>query len=199
MGCEFTGGPPLWKITDVKNSQSKIEGGWTRWIVVGSLAALLGLVILIVWQSRPARVVADRQADLIEGVERRSAGRLERLVADDYRDRWGFDADDAVTAIVDVGGTFLTLVVTNEERALRIEDDRAVVTARFTVGGKPIGPAGHRVTRRINQLDEPFTFTWERQNFLPWSWRLVEIDNPDLPDELYGYEPGDIRRAMRGE
>ncbi|HQZ27040.1 MAG TPA: hypothetical protein PK648_02735, partial [Verrucomicrobiales bacterium] len=78
-------------------------------------------------------------------------------------------------------------------------EGRVTVTAKLMISGKPVGPAGLEVTRQVNLLKEPFVFTWEKQSFLPNSWRLVRVDNPALPDDLYGYEPGDIRRAMKGE
>lgn len=74
-----------------------------------------------------------------------------------------------------------------------------MVRTRLVISGKPVGPVGNEATRRVNRLVAPFEFTWRRENFLPTSWKLVMIENPDLPDELYGYEPGDIRRSMQGE
>lgn len=144
-------------------------------------------------------MIHKRQEALIAGIEKRSPARIERLLAEDYEDRWGFDRADAAEACVDVGSQFLTLVITPEEVSVEREGDTAVVSALLRVGGKPIGPGGNEVTRRLNRLKTPFTFTWEKQSFLPASWRLIQIDNEELPNELYGYEPGDIRRAMQGE
>ena len=93
----------------------------------------------------------------------------------------------------------MTLVVKSENTVTSITDGKAVVKMNLTISGNPVGPLGNEVTRRINQLKKPFTFTWEKKSFLPSSWRLVSIEQEELPQELYGYEPGDIRRAMRGE
>lgn len=93
----------------------------------------------------------------------------------------------------------MTLVISHEDFTSTIEGDDAVVTAKIVVGGNPIGPIGNEVNRRINQFKEPFVFTWKKESFLPSSWKLISIDQPELPGELYGYKPGDIRRAMRGE
>ena len=144
-------------------------------------------------------MIAKKQAARIAGIEKRSPSRIERLLAEDYSDRWGFDRLDAAEACVDIGSQFLTLVLTPEETTVEREEDVAVVRMRLRVGGKPIGPAGNEVTRRLNQLQEPFEFTWKKESFLPASWRLIQIENVELPSELYGYEPGDIRRAMQGE
>ena len=188
----------------MKKSQSNSQkhancSGSAKWILLVSLAAVLGLIIFIILQSRPSKMIAKKQSDLIVGIEKRSPGRIERLVAENYNDRWGFDREDAVLAIVDVGSQFLALVVTEDEKETVIEGKEATVTARLTFGGNPIGPAGQEVVKRLNRLSEPFVFTWKKESFLPAGWRLVRIDNASLTDDLWGYEPGDIRRAMQGD
>lgn len=183
----------------VKDTQHKTNQGSTRIIVIVIAALAVGLLIFVGLQFRPATAVAKKQASLIEGVERRSASRIQRLLSEKYTDRWEFTDEEIVEAVVDVGSQFMALVVTAEDQTLEFEDGAAVVTAKLVISGKPVGPAGQEATKRVNQLKEPFTFTWEKESFLPTSWRLVRIDNPGLPEHLYGYEPGDIRRAMRGE
>lgn len=181
------------------DTQHKTHRGFTRIIVIVIAALAVGLIIFVGLQFRPATAVAKKQASLIQGIEKRSVSRIQRLLSEDYADRWEFTDEEIVEAVVDVGSQFMALVVTSEDQTLEINGGVAVVTAKLVVSGKSVGPAGQEATKRINQLESPFTFTWEKQSFLPTSWRLVKIDNPDLPTELYGYEPGDIRRAMRGE
>lgn len=180
-------------------SQRIFIDGSIRWILIASIAAFLIVAALVALQWRPARIVAKRQASLIEGIEKRSPARIQRLLSRDYSDRWEFTSEQIVETMVDAGSQFMALVVTPENQSIVIEEGRATVTARLIISGKPVGPAGAEVTRQINQLKEPFVFTWKKQSFLPSSWRLVKVDNGGLPAELYGYEPGDIRRAMRGD
>lgn len=144
-------------------------------------------------------MVEKKQASLIEGIERRSPARIERLVAEEYSDDWGFSREDAVEAVVDVGSQFLVLVVTEEDKTTVLGEGEAKVSAKLIFGGKPVGPAANEVMRRLNGLKEPFVFTWKKESFLPASWRLVRMENASLPDDLWGYEPGDIRRAMQGD
>ena len=183
----------------MKDTQHKTDQGSARIIVILIAAVAVGLLIFVGLQFRPATAVAKKQASLIQGIENRSASRIQRLLSGNYSDRWEFTDEEIVEAVVDVGSQFMALVVTSEDQTMEINDGIAIVTAKLVVSGKPVGPAGQEATKRVNQLTSPFTFTWEKQSFLPSSWRLVKIDNPDLPEHLYGYEPGDIRRAMRGE
>lgn len=164
-----------------------------------ALSGVAALVLAVAWSMRPAAVVARQQAALLDGVSRRNPARIRRLVAEDYADRWEFAREDLVEAMVDAGSQFIALVVTPEDERIEIEGRRATVVSRLVVGGKPAGPAGQEVMRQVNRTEEPFVFVWERRGFLPSAWRLVGFDNPAFPADLHGYEPGDFRRAMRGE
>jgi len=168
-------------------------------IVSVALTAVAAVVGWIVWQMRPSVVLAKRHAALIDGIERRSPARISRLVAKGYSDRWGFSCEDLVATMIDGGSQFLVLTVETEDLATAIDGRRAEISFRMLLGGTPVGPAGGGVLRQINQLGSPFVFTWEKQSFLPSSWRLVRVENAALPDDLYGYEPGDLKRAIRGE
>lgn len=167
-------------------------------LLTGGLLVMV-LLAVVVWNSRPHAMLQRRQVALLEGIEKASPGRIQRLVAESYADRWGFDREDLVTTIIDGGSQFLVLEIGVVDPVLEIGNGRATFKAKLSIEGKPVGPAGIEVTRRINQLKEPFTFVWEKQSFLPSGWRLVEVRQPDLPDDLYGYRPGDIGRAIRGE
>ncbi len=89
--------------------------------------------------------------------------------------------------------------ITPEDGRWEIGKGRAVATMRLVVGGRSLSPVGQEVMRQVNRIGEPFVFTWERQNFLPSSWRLVSVENGGLPDDLYGYEPGGFGRAIRDQ
>lgn len=171
----------------------------TLWLAVAALLIFVFLSGWFVWQLRPSRVLEKRQASLIEGIEKRSASRIGRLVSDDYSDRWGFTREDSIEAILDVGSQFFSLVLFSKNQQISVDGDWAVIRVHLELSGKPVGPAGNEATRRLNRLESPFEFTWKKQSFLPTSWELVMIENAELPDDLYGYEPGDIRRALNGQ
>ncbi len=168
-------------------------------LVLLALVLVVVGIVLVALQLRPSVVLAKRQAALIDGIERRSPARIRRLVSEGYADRWGFDREDLVATMVDAGGQFLVLVITPEDGRWEIGKGRAVATMRLVVGGRSLSPVGQEVMRQANRIEEPFVFTWERQSFLPSSWRLVSVENAGLPDDLYGYEPGGFGRAIRDQ
>jgi hypothetical protein len=189
----------------VKNSQRDSRrrcraeaGGALLWVCLG-VAAVLALFAVALWQSRGAVAVPKRQAALVEGIERRSPARVARLMSRDYSDRWGFTREDAVEALADVGSQFMTLVLTADDEQLSIMGGEARLETRLRVGGNPVGPVGNEVTRRVNQLRDPFVFYWAKEGRFPARWRLVSIEQGEIPQNLHGYTPGDVRRAMRGE
>jgi hypothetical protein len=170
--------------------------GRVRLIVLPALAALIVIGFLLARHWAPLRVVERRHASLIDAIERRSAKRLERLLAESYRDQWDFDRGQAALALGDIGSQFFVLTVTPVDTATdRNEPGEIIVRHRVEVQGQG-SPIAHQIIRTANRLKAPFEFRWRRQSLWLGDWKLVSIENPELPAELHSYEPGDLRRAM---
>ncbi|NNE94191.1 MAG: hypothetical protein HKN23_21290 [Verrucomicrobiales bacterium] len=171
--------------------------GNTRLIVIGavSLVAILAIFISVYWSD--SRVLKRKHEAFITAIEKRSASRLKRVLSENYSDRWDFNREDAVLAMMDAGSTFLVLAVDETDPVFSIDGKQATVEVTLRVSGKPLGFAGQEVIRHANRLKVPWNFTWKKEGG-PGSWRLIQMENGDIPDNLYGYEPGDIKRALRG-
>lgn len=183
----------------MKRSNCNPQFGGIRPVVWVSLAVLIALGILLLRHWAPHRVVERRHAALIAAIERRSAKRLDRLLAESYRDQWDFDRAQASLALSDIGSQFLSLSVTPV--GLRIEAGEPgafVVRHRVEVRGQG-SPLAHEMARLANRLETPFEFHWRRQSRWPGDWKLARILQPDLPADLHGYEPGDLRKALGGD
>ena len=178
------------------NSQKHRAAAVRPAILIIALAAIVAGALLIGTTS-PTQQVEKKQAALLEGIAKRSRSKVEKLIATGYQDRWKFDKEDAVTAFLDLGSQFMVLAVQSIDPKTEFADDNknAIVTARLQIAGSG-SPLAQMIITRSNKLKEPFVFHWQKQSWWPGSWRLVEVDNPDLPDDLEGYEPGDIRKAM---
>ncbi len=168
-------------------------------MIIAALVIVAGFTIWLVVQSMPSNAVRKKQAAFLMGIETRSSSRILKTIAEDYTDRWKFSRNDLVETTLDAGSQFMVMVVKGEEISYERDGKTAIVKMKLKISGKPLGIFGKEITRRINSLKEPFVFTWEKQSFLPFSWRLVRMDNPALPDKLYGYTPGALRKMMKEE
>jgi len=148
---------------------------------------------LIHWS--PQRQLELKQEGFIRALEKHNGKKLLPYLAEDYRDQWEFDRDDAALAVSDVGRHFMILAVKSFETDYQIEGRQAVVETKLQLSGSGSFIA-NEVIRVVNRQKEAFIFTWKRQNFWPGSWRIVRVENSGLPDDLYGYRPGDLKRKL---
>jgi hypothetical protein len=181
----------------VKTRPRNFLFGYVRLAIIGALAVILVAIIGLVVHWQPLKTLQRQQNTLLGAIESKKGARFRRMVSSEYRDRWGFNVDDITEAMLDARSQFLALVIHSKDQEIKVNGKEAVITCRLTLGGTPI-VGGSEVTRRINQLKDPFVFTWRKQSFLPSSWRLISIENPSIPDNVWNYEPGSIRAAMEG-
>lgn len=174
--------------------QTQLRNGISGAVQIRILLVSVAIVLAVIGFMRfaaPERQIEKKQATLIRGIEQRKRSKVEKLIADNYSDRWGFDKSDAVTAFLDIGSQFVMLGITEIDPEHKIADDTATVTTHLKIDGTG-SPVANLVIRRNNQLKTPYVFEWKKQSWWPGSWRLVKVDNEDLPENLDGYEPGDI-------
>ena len=107
----------------------------SRPILLLSIAGGLILLFLVVRHWSTERVVERRQAALIAALERRSEKHLDRLLASNYEDQWGFDRDEVKLAVKDIGSQFIILTLIPEDPSTTIADGIAEVTTRFDFKG----------------------------------------------------------------
>lgn len=100
------------------------------------------------------------------------------LISEDYVDAWGMNKDQ-ILALAREGGTHFL--------ALHVEGDGQVTTSgdtaiwkgsiRFAGRGSPLGEA---FFSRAAELKEPFVFSWVRESWKPWDWKLVSVAQPEI-------------------
>ncbi len=172
--------------------------GGSRLIVLIALIGGLTIVLLMVRHWSPRRVVERQQTALLAALERRSAKRLDRLLAADYRDQWDFDREDAKLAVLDMGSQFFVLTLLPRDIEHTVGNGHAEVSLRLEASGNG-SPLAHEIIRTANRLKDPFVFLWEKQSAWPGDWKLTRIEQPGLAAELGGYRPGDLKRALDGD
>lgn len=156
---------------------------------VGLMVCLLG----IRWLA--SGHVEKRQEALIAAIEDGSWGKCEKLISENYADRWGWNRNDLGMVFKDVRSQFLVLSITLEDPDWDITNDRAEVKGRIRLRGRSFG-AGAYIEREVNRENEHMSFTWQKESWLPGSWKLVRMHHGELeiPDS---YEPGDLLRARQ--
>ena len=166
------------------------------------MAAIVTLVLLLVllvgcfiyWQ--PARALARKQIELEKSIDSKKTKRFKKLIAESYKDRWNFSADDLAVTMVDIRTQYIILNLQTNESKWSIDGPKATLLVKYRVDGQPKTPAANTITQEANKLKTPMMFTWEKQSILPWSWKLTSFDNTSIPDDAHGYQPGDLTRAM---
>ena len=162
---------------------------------IQGIAGLICLVILGVGlQWRPAVQVRAHQAAFLRAVEDGNARRLDELISADYKDPWGFDRLQIISAAADFRRCFISVWMAESDPEIEWRAGVGLYKARIRVEGTPVGP-GQLVRQQANSVREPWTFTWKGTPGLPWRWRLLRIENPSVPD-LQGYDPGALRDLL---
>jgi len=98
--------------------------------------------------------------------------------------------DQIGSALRDISRQFLTLRIdwTNPLYA-RGPDGTYTLTTVPRLDGRSLSPVGEVMLSTARQIRSPFTLTWKKEGWWPWTWRIVSISNSDL--ELpAGYTPG---------
>lgn len=157
------------------------------------LIIFIGRAILTHWS--PQRQLELKQEGFTRALEKHNGKKILPYLAEDYNDQWKFDREDAALAVSDVGRHFMILTVKSFETTYQIEGRLAVVETRLQLSGSGSFVA-NEVIRVVNRQKEAFVFTWKRQSFWPGSWRIERVENSGLPDDLYGYRPGDLKRGI---
>lgn len=133
------------------------------------ILAILGLGWLLVLFLDSDRALRLRQEELVEWARTGSPSQFtDDFAAPDYHDQWGHTIEEVVLTARGIRMAHPDMTVTAGDATIKRDGDSAVITQRITVTG-----AGERV-------DTDFHFTWKKQNFWPWSWKLQEATAPGM-------------------
>ncbi len=161
-------------------------------LIITSLALYLGEH----WSGETQ--VRKKHEALISAFESKSAKKFLKLASLDYLDQWGFSGQDAAITISDIGSQFVVLNLEELEEgdpACIVTEKEALVTTQLSARGTA-SPIGQLIMQEANKLRDPFVFTWRKEGFWPWDWKLTSIKNPGVPKDLHGYRPGDLQRRL---
>ena len=75
--------------------------------------------------------------------------------------------------------SFFTLDLQWQLVTVKVEGKTALITGRIKATGNGAPPSSE-ILSRVNNLADPFVFTWRKDGWKPGDWRLVSVSQPDL-------------------
>jgi len=136
-------------------------------------------VLYSLWLWQPARQVRKHQEHFIAAVGTRNWSRVEEFIDARYSDRWGHDKTFVLRESREVFRQFFALSIQSDVTSCAISGDAGMVTAKLKIAGTGTAIAEY-AKEAVNGLGEPFVFEWTRRSWLPWDWKLMRVDQPQL-------------------
>lgn len=151
-----------------------------RSLLLRGLAVFLAAAALwTAFEVAPGRRLIRCQERLLEAAGNRNWKAVRDFLADDYRDQWGHDRDQAIALASEALQNFLTLEITSEATSVRRDGPEAMISARLRLAGRG-NAIGEEILSRANSLESHFQFAWKRKSWKPWDWKLVYLSQPEL-------------------
>jgi len=147
------------------------------------VAVVLGIYLFRLWQ--PQRQIELHNLHLLEQIEKHNWNAVADFVGETYQDRWGNDRRLLLERLPQVFRALGQTRIDATGMAIRREADRGYWTAKITIQGN--GELADFIQNRVNTLDAPFEFEWQRGATWPWDWKLIAVRNPAL--EISDYTP----------
>ena len=151
------------------------------------LAAVLALSVAA-WccrQWQPERQVQLHQRHFLEAAQNRDFRKLKALLDDSFRASGGQDKTAALQQMAEGLRYFFSLEIAASETETSIDGAKAKITARLRLSGQGSAPA-NAIQDLVNSSKDPFQFTWQRQSWKPWDWRLVYAGHPYITSAVTG-------------
>lgn len=143
-----------------------------------------GLVLAVIWGAYLARLwQAERQVELhsvhlLAQIEKRDWKAIGEFIGDGYQDQWGHDRALLLERLREVFRALPNARIESSVVSVHAVEGRGSWTARITV--KSNGEYADYITNRVNSLETPFVFEWQRGATWPWNWKLAAVKNPGL-------------------
>ena len=137
----------------------------------------------------PTRQLLSSQERFLAAVSSKNAEAVSGMLDPDYSDQWGFQPADWPGLLQDLRVVSPVLDIKTDEPVG--DAGTGVVETALRVLSE--GPAASRLGIPAIKT-KPTRFIWRRSSWMPWSWRLLSIQNPEIeipPD----YQPGRLSRT----
>jgi hypothetical protein len=159
------------------------------WMWFGAAAALGWIVWLLAQGLTMEAQVAKRKDRFRRALQEKDVSKAMAMVSLDYRDQWKFSRDDLHLVFRDITTQFLSLEIKFTDERVERRGRDIIYTSRARLDGQPLTPVGSMMTSFSAQHRDPFVFTWTKEGWWPWTWRLINVENPTL-EVPANYQPG---------
>ena len=146
-------------------------------------AVIFGLYLLRLWQ--PQRQIELHNANLLAQLEGHNWKAVGAFIGEKYQDRWGNNRDLLLERLPQVFRAIGKTRIDSSGIAIRRDGGVGYLRARIRIHGT--GEYADYIQTRVNSLEEPFEFEWQRGATWPWDWKLTSVKNPAL--EISDYTP----------
>jgi len=144
---------------------------------VGLIVAVIwGIYLVRLWQGQ--RQVELHSVRLLAQIEKHNWKAVDEFVGSDYVDQWGNDRALLLERLREVFRALPNARVESKVVSVQTRNGRGSWIARITL--KSTGEFADLIQNRVNSLDSPFEFEWQRGATWPWDWKLVAVKNPAL-------------------
>jgi hypothetical protein len=149
-----------------------------RWLFTAGVLGILIVLGFLLTTWRAENQIQKRMHALLTSASNRNWKTAGTFFSDSYRDAWGQTREQALTSASEVGRHFLVLEIIGTGR-VEVDGKNAVWRGKLAFSGR--GTAlGEMIFSRTSELKNDFVFAWQKENWKPWSWKLVSIAQPEI-------------------
>jgi len=144
------------------------------------VAVIWGVYLARLWQ--PPRQVELHSVHLLAQIEKKDWKAVGEFIGSGYEDRWGNNRALLLERLGEVFRVLPNARIESSVVSIQSKDGHGSWSAKIRV--QATGEFADFVVNRVNSLEAPFEFEWQRGATWPWDWKLVSVKNPalEIPD-----------------
>lgn len=149
------------------------------------IPAAVVLIAWLVWpylQSDEAQMLRQHSRVLDLAADRKWEAVTESMALE-YEDQWSQNRLDSVALAEEVFMGFITLDIEWTTEEVTMNGNVAKVRGTVKLKGRGLG-ASDLIMSRVNEVKEPWVFTWRKDGSGPKGWKLLSLRNTALGGPL---------------
>ena len=166
---------------------------WIVRIVALIVFYLLGSFAWPYLQSKSGQA-QRRHEQIIKLAAKRNWDAVTEMLATDYEDQWSMSRVDSVNLAKEMLQAFLVLNIEWKTDEITVNENIAKIRGHAKLSGSGVG-FSQTIMDTVNNLKEPWVFTWRTDGWKPDDWKLLSLRNTELGGPL----PVDVLKKPKPE